>query len=108
MATPSQVADLRGMLGESLLGVTEADTLFTNQRLNEMIESASGNLERAAFDGWREKAAMLANLVTVTEGAASREMTELHDKALEMVKLYARSSTGPTEGRTRIGRIVRT
>lgn len=103
------VTELRGLLGETIyLGQSEGDTLFTNQRLAVILDNNNGNLERAAYDGWREKAATLANLVTVTEGAASREMTELQDKALEMVKLYAKSSTGPTEGRARIGRIVRT
>lgn len=108
MALAAQVSQLRGMLGEVIpSGGTEADTLFTDIRIGEMVDEANGDLERAAYDAWREKAGMLANLVTVTEGAASREMSELHGKALEMVKLYAKASTGPTEGRARVGRIVR-
>jgi hypothetical protein len=108
MALETDITSLRAMVGEPLAtDVLEEDTLFTDLRLGQMIDGAGGSLERAAYEAWREKAGLLASLVNVTEGAASREMSELHSKALEMIKLYARSSTGPTEGRTRIGRIVR-
>lgn len=103
------VEALRSMIAEEIpAGGSELeDTLFTNDRLKLLIEGAGGSLERAAYDAWREKAGKYAGLVSVTEGAASREMTELYSNALEMVKLYSRSSAGPTEGRARVGRIVR-
>ena len=108
MATIAEIANLRMLVAEPIpVSGTEDDTLFSDERIAEILTNAGGDPERAAYDAWREKAGLLANLVTVTEGAASREMTELRAKALEMIKLYSRSSAGPTEGRTRVGRIVR-
>jgi len=100
---------LRGLLGEPIPdGGTAADTLFTDERIQDFLEIAGGDLDRAAYEGWREKAAQLSNLVDVTDGNASRKMSDLLDHANQMVKIYLRSSSGPTEGRTRVGRIIRT
>lgn len=108
MVTPEQITELRLLIGESIpVGGSEVDSLLTNVQLTKMIEDSTGNLERAAYEGWRVKAAQFANLVDVTDGAASRSMSDLLKNATDMVKLYAKSSTGPTEGRTRVGRIVR-
>lgn len=101
------ISELRLLLGESIPdGGVEGDTLFTDAQL-EVILLASPNVERAAYDGWRAKAGMMANLVSVTDGAASREFSDLLTNATKMVALYLRSSQGPTEGRARVGRIVR-
>ena len=98
---------LRLLLGEEVIeGDTENDSLFTDKQLGYWLEN-SPSLERAAYDGWRAKAAQFANLVSVTDGAASREFSDLLENAKSMITLYSRSSSGPTEGRTRIGRIVR-
>lgn len=106
-ATPDQISELRGMLGERIpQGGTSADTLFDDDQIVRWIES-NPSLERAAFDGWRAKAAEFANLVSVTDGAASREFSDLLKNAKDMASLYQRSSDGPTEGRARVGRIVR-
>lgn len=105
----TDITRLRDLLGEPIPeGGTEADTLFTDQRIEDFLSIANGDLDRAAFEGWRAKAGQLANLVDVTEGNAARKMSDLLDNADKMVKYYQRSSGGPTEGRTRIGRIVRT
>lgn len=107
MAFPQQVKTLRLLLGEQIPeGGDEADTLFTDEQLEEWIDE-SGDVERAALDGWRAKAAHFANLVDVTEGASSRAMSDLLTNAEKMVRIYLRSSGGPTEGRVRIGRIRR-
>lgn len=106
-ATPEQIDELRGMLGERIPpGGTASDTLFDDAQIVRWID-ANPSLERAAYDGWRSKAAEFANLVSVTDGAASRELSDLLKNAKDMAALYQRSSDGPTEGRTRIGRIVR-
>lgn len=108
MVTVAMIAELRGMLGESFgPGETEADTLFTDTAIRLLLENSSENIEQAAYEGWRTKAGHLAGLVNVTEGAASREMSTLYTNALEMAKFYSKASTGPTEGRARIGRIRR-
>lgn len=107
MATAEEITSLRYLLGEAIPeDGTEADTLFTDAQLAIWID-ASPTLERAAYDGWRSKAAQFANLVTVTDGAASREFSDLLENARAMITLYQRSSAGPTEGRARVGRIVR-
>lgn len=99
---------LRGLLGEPVPeGGTQNDTLFTDEVINDLLLKANGDLDRAAFEGWRHKAAHFANLVDVTEGNSSRAMSDLLKNAESMVRYYLRSSSGPTEGRTRVGRIRR-
>lgn len=98
---------LRMILGETIPeGGTESDTMFTDAEIQQFLDS-NPSQERAAYDGWLVKAARYANLVDVTEGNASRKMSDLHAHALDMVAQYRRASEGPTEGRTRIGRIRR-
>lgn len=98
---------LRQLLGESKpTGGSEADTLFLDEEIEDLLDE-HGDIERAAYEGWRVKAARLSNLVDTTEGNAQRKYSQLHDQALEMLKTYLRSSSGPTEGRTRVGRAVR-
>ena len=84
-----------------------SDPMFSDQELSDILSEAGDDPERAAGEGWIMKAANYAELVDVTEGNASRAMSDLHSHALAMVKQFQRSSTGPTEGRTGIGRIKR-
>lgn len=99
---------LRGLLGEDIpAGGTEADTLFTDLEISDLILEHPTNMDRAAYEGWRIKAARLSNLVDTTEGNSQRKFSDLLDNASDMIRLYLRSSSGPTEGRTRIGRIRR-
>ena len=97
---------LRGLLAEVIPpGGSANETLFSDEDIEDLLEQTGGNLDRAAYEGWRRKAAEYADLVNVTEGNSSREMSDLHEHALEMIAYYGRSRFGPTEGRTRIGRI---
>jgi hypothetical protein len=94
---------LRGLLND-----TDADDyLVSDEQIEDLLAEADGDPERAALGGWRIKAAKYADLVDITEGNASRKMSQLYDHAEKMIKLYSGSRGGPTEGRTRIGRIVR-
>lgn len=98
---------LRSLVGEDIPpGGTGADTLFSDAELQEYIASTP-NLDRAAYEAWRAKAARLANLVDTTEGNSQKKYSQLHDNAIEMIKLFSRSASGPTEGRTRVGKIHR-
>lgn len=107
MATAAD--QLRDLLGETIPEGGEAsDTLFTQEQIEDYLLAADGDLNVAALSGWRVKSAALANLVDVTDGAASRSMGQLLDNALKQVKIYEGAVLGPSEGRTRIGRIVRT
>lgn len=108
MAAITDAERLRALLGEEIIpGSVATDTLFSDAQITDLLLQAGNNLDRAAFEGWRIKAASLANLVDVTDGNASRAMSDLLSNAEKMVRFYQRSSAGPTEGRTRIGRIVR-
>lgn len=107
MSALTQLEALRQLLGESLpVGGDESDTLFTNLELQNLLDQAP-NMDRAAYEGWRVKAAKLSSLVDTTEGNAQRKFSQLADNAREMAKMYMRSSGGPTEGRTRVGKISR-
>jgi len=99
---------LRAKLGESIpVGGTEADTMFTNDEIDDLLEEGFGNINAATYHGWVEKAGNYANLVTVSEGNASRELTELHRHALRMMDRFIGYVTTPGRGRARIGRLVR-
>lgn len=100
--------ELRQLLGETVPeGGTADDTMFSDEEIGNFLVRGDGDLDRAAYEGWRAKAAALSNLVDTTEGNSSRKFSQLLDNATDMVKLYQRSSSGPTEGRARIGRITR-
>ena len=104
----SDEARLRLLLGEKIPeDGTDADTMFTDDEIKDFLEMSEDNMDRAAYEGWRAKAAQFSNLVDTTEGNYSRKFGQLLANANAMAKQYLRSSGGLTEGRTRIGRIVR-
>lgn len=84
-----------------------SDPDFSADQLQDALDQGAGNVERAAAIVWRWKAARAADLVDVTEGNASRAMSDMQGHALAMAKGYEKSTTGPTEGRTTLGRIRR-
>lgn len=103
----TQNEKLRQLLGETVPpGGSYNDTLFTDEEIDEFVDEAP-DLERAAYEGWRVKAAKLSTLVDTTEGNSQKKFSQLLENALDMVKVYQRSAGGPTEGRTRIGRARR-
>jgi hypothetical protein len=100
-------AKLRSLLGEDIpKGGSDEDTMFADAEIQDYLDG-NPNIERAAYEGWRVKLARLSNLVDTTEGNAQKKYSQLRDAALEQVKLYSKSSGGPTEGRTRVGQIKR-
>jgi len=91
----------------ALLNDTDPDNyIVSDDQIDELL-AESDDVERAALGGWRIKLAYYADLVDITEGNASRKQSQLYDHAERMVKIYSGTRGGPTEGRTRIGRIVR-
>lgn len=103
----SPADELRQLLGEDIpTGGSDADTLFKDEEILHYLEQ-NPDVERAAYQGWRVKAARLSNLVDTTEGNVQRKFSQLLDNANTMLRTYQRSSEGPTEGRTRVGRITR-
>jgi hypothetical protein len=104
---------VRALLGESIpAGGTEADTMFSDAEIADLLElGTNANFEypaqAAAFYGWQEKMANYANMVTVNEGNAMRELTELHKAAKRMIDMYVSYVPTPGRGRARIGNLVR-
>jgi hypothetical protein len=80
--------------------------MFLDEEIQDFLDSTP-SVERAAYEGWRVKAARLSTLVDTTEGNSQRKFSQAYDKALEQIKLYQRSSAGATEGRSRVGSIKR-
>lgn len=108
MAWGSPDDKLRVLLGEKIPeGGSDADTYFTDAEIGNILGDAGGNLRRAAYEGWQMKAAYYAELITVSEGNALRQMSDLHKHALDMVKQFSGPGSNLTAGRTRIGRIRR-
>lgn len=92
---------VRRLLAEVIpTGGTDADTLFTNVAIDDLLTENGGDVELAAAQGWREKSAMLAELVDTAEGTSKRAMSDLHKNALAMVEMYSGRS-GTTAARTR-------
>lgn len=107
MAGPPTSLDLLRLYIDDVMPTDGTDPMFSDDELQKVLDDANGNPERAAIEAWRWKAAKYAALVDVTEGNASRAMSDLQDHALAMVNHFAKSTMGPTEGRTRIGNIRR-
>jgi hypothetical protein len=99
--------DLLRLYIDDVMPTDGTDPMFSDAELQLVLDNALDSPERAAVEGWRWKAAKYAALVDVTEGNASRAMSDMQGHAMEMVKHFERSSAGPTEGRTRIGTIRR-
>jgi len=105
MATNESVSELRVMLGESIpTGGSETDTLFTDVQIAAWVDGTK-TLNYAALKGWEAKMASFSNLVTVTDGAAMRQLSDLMTHAQQMIAYYKTQIRGA--GRTTVGKIVR-
>lgn len=94
---------LRLYLGESIpSGGTDADTLFSNEDINELLEQTD-SVEQAAALGWRAKAAELSRLVDVSEGPSKRYLQQRFENALAMSKQFG----SPSSGTTRLHQLTR-
>lgn len=99
---------VRALIGESIPSSgTAADTMFTDNEIDDFLELGFNDVRAAAHYGWLEKAANYANLVNVNEGNAARELGELHRQALRMAERYAGYVPTPGRGRARIGQLRR-
>jgi hypothetical protein len=81
--------------------------MFSNEEIVDFLEVGLGDVRASAYYGWLAKMGNYANLVTVNEGNALRELTELHKAAQRMVERYAGYAITPGRGRTQIGNIRR-
>jgi hypothetical protein len=102
---------LRGELRLKLGEPSETEgSLFSDADLNIMLTN-SKNILRATVAGWESKLAHFSGLVDVTDGAASRKLSQAYENALAMLKYYkGKADSGPDSSsrvRTRVGRIIR-
>jgi hypothetical protein len=98
---PSDLDYLRGRLGERIPdGGTEAETMFTNHQLSDLIDRADGDMETAITEGWKIKVAELASLVDTAEGTSKRSMSDLRVQAQAVLDDLVDNST--SRRRTRI------
>jgi hypothetical protein len=108
MVNRSSADQLRALLGESIpVGGTAADTMFSDDEIDDFLELGFSDVRAAAYHGWIEKAANYVALVNVNEGNAARELGELLGHALRMSDRYVGYVETPSRGRARMGRIVR-
>ena len=99
---------LRVKLGQEIpTGGSDTDTMFTDAQIEDLLEEGLGDVNAAAYWGWDAIVAKYVHLVTVSEGNASRELTELHRNALRMRDRYAGYVVTPSRGRARIGKLAR-
>jgi hypothetical protein len=84
MATPSQIADLRRMIGEPEAGTGQ----WTDDQLAQRIDAAGGDLSVVAKRCWTDKAAAYAGMVDTTESGSSRRLSQLQEQALKMAAYY--------------------
>ena len=102
-----EMSALRMRIGERIPeGGTAADTLFSEAELQGILSNNPDNPDGATLEGWEAKKATLADLVDVTDGAASRALSDAFAHASEMVNYYNKKANGRS-GRVRIGKIVR-
>lgn len=106
--------ETRLLLGERIPeGGTADDTNFSSEEIDHFIAKAVGGrfvAEQAAYYGWQSKMAEAANLITVSEGNAHREATELHRNAQRMVTQflpYVGDTPVHGKGRGRVGQMRR-
>ena len=101
---------LREKLGEMIpADGDQSASFFTDTQIEAMLSKAK-TMDHAIVEGWEIKMAHWANLVTVVDGASSRELTELMNHATKMINYYqGKVDRGENDilTRTRIGKIVR-
>lgn len=100
------VEELRELLGERIpTGGSDADTMFTDARLLDLLNTTESRDEALAV-AWKIKAAEYADLVDTSEGTSKRAMSDLHKHALQMAASYS-TEIGGALGRTVVHRVSR-
>lgn len=105
MASTESIVLFRQLVGEIVPGGgTDSDTMFTDDQVTAIIDAAA-DINSAAAEGWRQKAARYADMVDVSEAGESLDLSDLHEKALKQVK-YFEGLVSATGG-TRIHKLAR-
>lgn len=86
MATAADVQAVRYNVNEPT-----PDT-FSDVYIGDLVDA--GSVASASAVIWKRKAATYAELVTVSEAGASRQMSDLHKNALTMAKTFEAEAEG--------------
>lgn len=100
MATPNEIAELRGLIQEP----NNVDP-WTDEFLGGLIDRYG--LEKSAKSVWKQKAAGYVEIVSISEGGSSRSNSDIHRNALAMVDAFDDGDDGTAHTGTRTRRIVR-
>lgn len=92
MASADQIAALRLLIAED-----DPTGIYTDAVLGALIDAASGDLNKTAYEVWTQKAAASAELVDISEGGSSRKMGDIYEQALTMAKFFADKVAGGVE-----------
>jgi hypothetical protein len=106
MASKEQITALRLLINEQ-----DDKAPYDDIALSTRID-ATPSTEGLAAQIWREKAAMYASLVNVSESGSSRSLSDLHKNALAMAKALGDSDpaapgSGPSVRGVRMRRLTR-
>ena len=71
-------------------------TTYTDVILNEIYIAVGSNVNVAAAEVWREKAARAAVLVDTSEGASSRKMSQVFAQAMKQAEFYGGTGSPAT------------
>ena len=94
MATPEEIAALRGIINEP------TQDPYTDQILSDRLDANDGNVRLTAAAIWGEKAGRYSELVDVQEGSSRRSLSALYQQALNMSNFYGGDSgSGSGSGR---------
>lgn len=100
MATPNEIAELRGLIQEP-----SNEDPWTDEYLGGLIDRYG--IDRSAKSIWKQKAAGYVEIVNISEGGSSRSNSDIHKHALEMIDVFGDDGSGSASGGSRTRRIVR-
>lgn len=89
MATEEDIAALRLLVAEP----SDSD-IYTDVVLGAILDAASGDLNKSAYEVWVRKAAASAELVDISEGGSSRKMGDIYEQSLAMAKFFGDQVSG--------------
>jgi hypothetical protein len=83
---------LRSRLGESKTDPNGdgSETMFKDEAIFDMIDSANGDIDLATVEGWRRKSAYLQRLVDISESGADRSMSQKFKQAKAMLDYWSK------------------
>lgn len=86
MATEQQILELRRRIAQP-----DNAEPWTDEYLGSLIDTYGMNI--AAAESWEQKAAIVIDLVNISEGGSSRSNGQLHDHYLSQAKRFRDTET---------------